>query len=63
MDKRELEQRTKQFALRVIQFVAVLPKNSVTNVMGYQLVKLALPSEPIIARPIEPNHVTTSSTK
>ena len=39
MDKRDLEKRTKQFALRVIKFVASLPKNSVTNVMGYQLIK------------------------
>jgi four helix bundle protein len=39
MDKRDLEKRTKQFALRVIKFVASLPKNSITNVMGYQLVK------------------------
>ncbi|NOZ48679.1 MAG: four helix bundle protein [Chloroflexi bacterium] len=39
MDKHDLEKRTKQFALRVIRFVASLPKNSMTNVMGYQLVK------------------------
>ena len=39
MDKRELERRTKRFALRVIRFVAALPKNTITNVMGYQLLK------------------------
>ncbi len=39
MDKAELERRTKEFALRVIRFVAQLPKNRVTDVMGYQLVK------------------------
>ena len=37
MDKWELEERTKRFALRVIKFVAALPKNQVTNVMGKQL--------------------------
>jgi len=36
MDKAELERRTKRFALRVIRFVAALPKNTVTNVLGYQ---------------------------
>ena len=39
MDKSELERRTKAFALRVIRFVAQLPKNRVTDVMGYQLLK------------------------
>jgi len=39
MDKKELEKRTKEFALRVIQFVSNLKKNKVTDVMGYQLVK------------------------
>ena len=39
MDKAELERRTKTFALRVIRFVAQLPKTRVTDVMGYQLVK------------------------
>jgi hypothetical protein len=36
MDKAELERRTKSFALRVIRFVAALPKNKVTDVLGYQ---------------------------
>ena len=39
MDKRELERRTKAFALRVIKFVAALPPNKITNVLGYQLLK------------------------
>jgi len=39
MDKVELERRTKQFALRVIRFVAALPKSKVTNVIGYQLLR------------------------
>lgn len=39
MDKRELEKRTKAFALRVIRFVSGLPKNKVTDVLGYQLLK------------------------
>jgi len=39
MDKRELEGRTKRFALRIIQFVGSLPSNKITNVLGYQLLK------------------------
>ena len=39
MDKAELERRTKAFALRIIGFVASLPKNKVTDVLGYQLLK------------------------
>jgi len=39
VDKAELEQRTKMFALRVIRFVAALPKNKATDVLGYQLLK------------------------
>jgi four helix bundle protein len=39
MDKAELERRTKAFALRVITFVASLPKNKITDVLGYQLLK------------------------
>ena len=39
MDKRELEKRTKTFALRVIRFVSSLPKSKVTDVLGYQLLK------------------------
>jgi len=39
MDKSELETRTKAFAWGVIKFVSALPKNQVTNVIGYQLLK------------------------
>jgi four helix bundle protein len=39
MDKGELEQRTKRFALRIIEFVAALPKDKVNDVLGYQLLK------------------------
>ena len=39
MDKNELEKRTKKFALEVIKFVADLPRNKITNVLGYQLLK------------------------
>ena len=39
MDKKQLEQRTKAFALRVVRFVADLPKTKITDVMGYQLLK------------------------
>jgi four helix bundle protein len=39
MDKVELEQKTKRFALRVIEFVAQLSKSQVNNVLGYQLLK------------------------
>lgn len=39
MDKKELEKRTKKFALEVIKFVADLPNNKITNVLGYQLLK------------------------
>jgi four helix bundle protein len=39
MDSKELERRTKHFALRVVRFVAALPRNKVADVIGYQLVK------------------------
>ena len=39
MDKIELEERTKRFALRVIRFVSSLAKSKVTDVLGYQLLK------------------------
>jgi len=39
MDKVELEERTKRFALRVIRFVSSLAKNKATDVLGYQLLK------------------------
>ena len=39
MGREELEKRTKEFALRVIRFVANLPKNKITDVLGYQLLR------------------------
>jgi four helix bundle protein len=39
MDKQELKQRTKIFALRVIKLVQALPKNSVSKVIGDQLLR------------------------
>ena len=39
MHKSDLEKRTKEFALRLIRFVADLPKNKVTDVIGYQVLK------------------------
>jgi four helix bundle protein len=39
VDRRELEKRTKEFALRIIRFVASLPKNRITDIMGYQLLR------------------------
>lgn len=39
MKKQQLEDRTKMFALRVIKFVSNFPKNKVTDVLGYQLLK------------------------
>jgi four helix bundle protein len=39
MTKKDLEKRTKQFALRIIKFVAAFPKNKVCDVVGYQLLK------------------------
>ena len=39
MNRKELEKRTKEFALRIIKFVASLTKNRITDILGYQLVK------------------------
>ena len=39
MHKVELEQRTKQFALRVVRFISGLQKSKVTDVLGHQLLK------------------------
>jgi four helix bundle protein len=41
MNKVELERRTKAFALRVVRFVALLPRNRIADVLGYQLLKSA----------------------
>jgi len=42
MDKKELERRTRAFALRVVRFVSSLPKSKVSDVLGYQLPVLSL---------------------
>ena len=39
MNDNQLELRTKGFALRIIKFVEVLPKNKASDVLGYQLLK------------------------
>ena len=41
MNKSELEQRTKVFALRVIRFVSDFPRSKAADVIGYQLLKSA----------------------
>jgi four helix bundle protein len=37
--KKQLETRTKQFALRVISLISELPKSRTSDVLGYQLLK------------------------
>jgi four helix bundle protein len=39
MSKKELEARTKRFALSIIQLVSKLPRGKVSDVIGYQLLK------------------------
>jgi len=39
MDRKDLEQRTMRFAVKVIEFVASLPNNKTGAVVEYQLVK------------------------
>jgi four helix bundle protein len=39
VDKAELEARTKEFALRVVQFVGTLPRSGVADVLGRQLLR------------------------
>jgi len=39
MNKKELQERTKRFALRVIKLVSSLPKSKTSDVIGYQLLK------------------------
>lgn len=41
MNKTDLEERTKAFALQLIAFVSMLLKNRVSDVLGYQLLKAA----------------------
>jgi hypothetical protein len=63
MDKYELEKRTKQFALRIIQFAATLPAGRIGDVIGYQLVKAGHQSAPTIGKQIAPSRATISSIK
>ena len=39
MDEQEFKKRTKQLALRIIKLVSSLPKNTVSDVIGKQLVR------------------------
>jgi four helix bundle protein len=39
MNKKELEKRTRDFALRIIRFVANLPKSKITDILCYQLLR------------------------
>lgn len=41
MDKTEMMSRTKKFALEIIKFAMNLPKTTIANVLGKQLVKSA----------------------
>ena len=38
-ERRELERRTKTFALRIVRFVGALPKTKVAEVLGFQLLR------------------------
>ena len=62
MTKKDLEKRTKQFALRIIKFVAAFPKNKVCDVVGYQLLKAGT-SIGATARLIGQSRETISFTK
>jgi hypothetical protein len=61
--KKELEVRTKRFALSVIRLLGKLARGKVSDVIGYQLLKAALPSGPTTEKPIELNRMTISFTK
>ncbi len=63
MDKKELEKRTKKFALEVIRFVADLPKNKITDVMGYQFLKAGTSIGANIERQTGLNPIKISFTK
>lgn len=39
MNKRELEKRTKRFALKIVEFAATLPRSRTGGIVEYQLVK------------------------
>ena len=63
MNKAELEERTKRFALRVILFVAALPENKVNNVSVTSCSNQARLSVPTTARPIGLSLARTLFTK
>ncbi len=42
MDKKEMKQRTKQFALRVIRLVESLPRGRTAEVIGRQLLRAGI---------------------
>lgn len=62
MDKFELEKRTKQFALRIITFVATLTQTKSCAIIEYQLVKAGT-SVGATEKLIEPNRDQTLSTR
>ena len=39
MNKEDLRNRTREFAISIVRTVASLPKNRITDVLGYQLLK------------------------
>jgi len=39
MNKEELEQRTKKFAMQIIKYISSLPKGTVPHVLGSQLLR------------------------
>lgn len=39
MNKEELKQRTKQFAVEIIRFVATFPRKKESNIIGHQLIR------------------------
>jgi four helix bundle protein len=41
MDSKELEERTKNFSVNIIRFVAKFPRNKAADVVSYQLLKSA----------------------
>ena len=63
MDKKDLEERTKKFALEVIKFVANLPKNKIRMSWVISFSRQALQQEQITEKQTGLNPVKTSSTK
>ena len=61
MLKKELEARTKRFALSVIKVVSKLPRCKACDVIGYQLLKSGTPIEANYRKSIERNLMATHS--